>query len=212
MELDAKRPVAKEEKERDFVGEIRAAVQVDQGCEGSGGENGLKNPGQREGRKQLCRASLLRMKGGLASFESAVRGHQDTDQREQENGVCGAAAVAGRCKGEPANDGDAHAKEDYRRGVIPNLVVETAGFAGEPVRDTHGEDRECAARQDQETGEDQNMNGAREPVPRMPPLRQPKAQNPAQPRQWLVEPEIVLRAQKWRQSPRHDIGKTEESQ
>jgi hypothetical protein len=85
-------------------------------------------------------------------------------------------------------------------------------LAGEAVRDPHGENRECAACQEQKTGEDQNVDGTREPVPRMPPLRQPEAQNPAQPCQWPVEPEIALRTQKWHQSPGRDIGETKESQ
>src|ERR1019366_5351975 len=51
VELDAERPITEEKEERDFVGEIRAAVQVDQGRQGRGGENALKDPGQREGWK-----------------------------------------------------------------------------------------------------------------------------------------------------------------
>ena len=152
------------------------------------------------------------MKGGLAALENAVRGHQDGDQREQKNGVSGAAAVAGRCKGEAANDGDAHAEEDNSRGVIPYCVVEAARWAGEAVRDPHGEDRERPAGQEQKAGEDQNVNDAREAVPRMPPLRQPETQEPAQPCQWPVQPEIPLRPQEWNQPPGRDVGETEESQ
>ena len=176
-------------------------------------ESGLQEPGQRKGGRESGPASLLRQEGGLASLEEAIRRHQDADQREQEDRVRGAIGQPDRRKEQPPDDGDSHAEEDDRRCVIPYCIVQSASPGGiEPVRDTYCEEGESPAHQDQKAGKDQNVNDTGKPVPRMPPLRQPELQNPAQPVQRPVETEITLRTEQRRQAPRGDIGKTGQPQ
>ena len=134
------------------------------------------------------------MKCDPAGLEHGIRHHQNRDQRKQKNGVRGTAPVPGRRKDKPANDGNSHAEKDHRRCIIPHGVVDPTGFCGESIGKTEGEESECAAGQDQETGKNQNVENSREPVARMPPLHQPELKNPAEPRQGPVKAEVALRA------------------
>ena len=135
MELNAERPVTKQEKEGEFMGKIGAQVEIAQRRQRSERESGLQDPGQGEGRKKRGAVSLLRVKGRRTPGENGVRGHQDADQREQENRIRGTMCEARGREEEAANDGDSHAEKDDCRCVIPHRVVQSTGFDSEPVRD-----------------------------------------------------------------------------
>ena len=133
MELNAERPVTKQEEEGEFVGQIRAQVQIAQRRQRKRTRKRLAGSRAARRGKELRALSLLRVKGGRATGKNGVRGHQDADQREQENGIRGAVREARRREEKPANDGNSHAEKDHCRCVIPHCVVQSTGFDGEPV-------------------------------------------------------------------------------
>ena len=61
------------------------------------------------------------MKGDPAGLENGIRGHQNRDQPEQKDGVCGTMSVPGGRKEQAANDGNSHGEE--RRAQAIDLAI-----------------------------------------------------------------------------------------
>ena len=140
VELDAERPVTEQEEERDFVGEIRAQVQIAQRRQGSGGKSGLR-------RSRAARRAEADLPGFPAAHERRPCCPRKRHPRPSGCAISASrkmasaerCAVPGGRKEQPSNDGNSHAEKDHRRCVIPHRVVNPTGFGGESVRDTEGE-------------------------------------------------------------------------
>ena len=123
-------------------------------------------------------AALLRVKAAWLPSKTPSAAISMAIKREQENGV-GRLWVPRRLKDQPANRRHDHAEENHGRGVGANGVIPAPDSASANRSEIpSAEQCKRPAGQNQEPGEDQDVQRAREAVPRMPPLRQPELQHP----------------------------------